>query len=66
VNSSHPAPGAPENRADPNCVYPDGVCTCGEPEGHVDRLAVETEALRDSDGFCNGQDCTHAAGTEEG
>lgn len=20
--------------ADPNCAYPDGVCTCGEPEGH--------------------------------
>lgn len=21
-------------KADPNCVWPDGVCTCGEPEGH--------------------------------
>lgn len=19
---------------DPNCVHPDGVCTCGEPAGH--------------------------------
>jgi len=21
-------------KSDPLCVYPDGVCTCGEPEGH--------------------------------
>jgi hypothetical protein len=21
-------------KADPRCVYPDGVCTCGEPEGN--------------------------------
>jgi transcriptional regulator with XRE-family HTH domain len=24
-------------RADPLCVSPDGVCTCGEPEGHQGR-----------------------------
>jgi hypothetical protein len=22
-------------RADPLCVWPNGVCTCGEPEGHT-------------------------------
>ncbi len=22
------------NAADPRCVWPNGVCTCGEPEGH--------------------------------
>lgn len=21
-------------KSDPHCVYPDGMCTCGEPEGH--------------------------------
>jgi hypothetical protein len=24
-------------RVDPLCVWPEGVCTCGEPEGHQGR-----------------------------
>lgn len=33
-----------ERRADPNCVWPDGVCTCGEPEGHTHPVPDDRDA----------------------
>ena len=55
--------------------FHDAVCTgpsvpagftCSHPSHARLAAGAEADALRDSDGFCNGQDCTHAAGTEEG